>query len=434
MKKFLLSAACCCGWLSGGAVAAPFTRTVLPNGIPLVVQESLSSPTVSLNIYIKVGSVYEKSGQTGISHFYEHMFFRGTPTRTGLEFKRAIEALGGQTNANTGQDFTHFFINMPKQYTNQGLELLADAYLNAECSQESIDGERDVVLEELHLGQNQPMRLLQEKLHSLIYTSHPYGRSVIGSEADIKATGRPELLQFKRDYYVPARTKLVITGDVDTADVQSQCKRLFGGYAAHGVPDVPPAAPPALEKDVTVTESTTIGKPEVCLAYLGPSVKERKDVYAVDVLSFMVGHGKGSLLGRELDSAKTDLDAQVSYLTQSYPGMIMLFADARAGHEQEVADKVDSVLAKVKKGDFSDKDLARARRLLTNTYKFGGETNAGKADNLGFYETIDKIDFAATYVDKVNTLKKADLVAVANKYFSQPHVRLMLTGKKAPGQ
>ncbi len=134
--------------------APPPVRTVLPNGIPLIVQESYSSPTVSLNIFIRVGSVYEDPRYNGISHFYEHMFFRGTPTRTGLEFKRAIESLGGITNATTGRDYTHFYINLPKQYLRKGLELLADAYINAECSLDSVEAERKVVLEEYNLGLN----------------------------------------------------------------------------------------------------------------------------------------------------------------------------------------------------------------------------------------------------------------------------------------
>ncbi|MBS2034384.1 insulinase family protein [bacterium] len=437
MKK-LLSMGCLAlsllgsGWAQG---APPPVRSVLPNGIPLIVQESYSSPTVSLNIFIRVGSVYENPAHNGISHFYEHMFFRGTPTRTGLQFKRAIESLGGITNATTGRDYTHFYINLPKQYLRQGLELLADAYINAECSQESVDAERAVVLEEYNLGLNQPARLASDKIYNLVFSNHPYGRTIIGSEENLKQVGRSELLAFKRDYYVPSRTKLVITGDLDTTEVQMTCRELFGNYKASGTVEdkMPVQTVPA--ETVVLNEASRGGGGQVALAFLGPSAKEHKDVHCVDLLSFLIGNGKGSLLGKELDSAKTEMTGSVEYLTSAYPGVIIITAQSKAGEEDATLKKVDSVLARVRKGDFSDKDILRAKKTLTNLYRFGQETNAGKADNWGTYETIDKIDFAKTYAEDINKLTRADLAAAAEKYFSRNHYRLLFTpaGKAGPG-
>lgn len=435
MKKFL-SGLLALG-LSAGAWpqgAPPPQRTVLPNGIPLIVQESYSSPTVSLNIFIRVGSVYENPAHNGISHFYEHMFFRGTPTRSGLQFKRAIESLGGITNATTGRDYTHFFINLPKQYLRQGLELLSDAYINAECSQESVDAERSVVLEEYNLGLNQPARLASDKIYNLVFSNHPYGRTIIGTEENLKRVGRAELLSFKRDYYVPSRTKLVITGDLDPNEVQMDCRELFGNYKASGTVEDKMAVQTVPAETVVLNETSRGGGGQVALAFLGPSAKEHQDVHRVDLLSFLIGNGKGSLLGKELDSAKTDMSGSMEYLTSAFPGVIIITAQSKAGEEDATLKKVDEVLARVRKGDFSDKDLARAKKTLTNLYRFGQETNAGKADNWGTYETIDKMDFAKTYAEDINKLSKADLAAAAEKYFSRNHYRLLFkpAGKAGP--
>ncbi len=436
MKKFL-SAGLLAAILSGQAWAqeapAP-VRTVLPNGIPLIVQESYSSPTVSLNIFIRVGSVYEDPRYNGISHFYEHMFFRGTPTRTGLQFKRAIESLGGITNATTGRDYTHFYINLPKQYLRQGLELLADAYINAECSLDSVEAERKVVLEEYNLGLNQPARLASDKIYNLVFSSHPYGRTIIGTEDNLKSVGRPELLAFKRDYYVPSRTKLVITGDLDPNEVQLECRDLFGNYKASGTVEDKMPLQTVPTETVVLTESVRGVGGQVALAFLGPSAKEHQDVHRVDLLSFLIGNGKGSLLGKELDTAKTEMSGSMEYLTSAFPGVIIVSAQSKAGAEEDTLKKIDGVLARVRKGDFSDKDLARAKKTLTNLYRFGLETNAGKAGNWGTYETIDKLDFAKTYADDINKLSKADLAAAAEKYFSRNHYRLTFkSGKAGPG-
>lgn len=412
---------------------APPKRYTLPNGIPLVVQEAYASPTVSLNIYIRVGSVFETPKLNGISHFYEHMFFRGTPTRNGLKFKRDIEALGGITNATTGRDFTHFYINVPKQYFREGLALLADAYLNAECSQESVDAERQVVLEEYRLGQAQPARILTDRLYGLLFPDHPYGRTIIGSEENLNTISRQDLLQFKKDFYVPARTKLVLTGDLDSQEALALASDLFGSYQAKGIADLPETSvaqqPP--DKNVEYTESSKSGQSQVALAFLGPSVKQRADVHRVDLLSFMLGNSKSSLLGKAIDSKKTGLDGRVNYLTQAFPGIIMVLVDSESGKEQETLAKVDAVLARVRQGDFSDDDLKRAKKMLLTTYRFGLETNAGKADNWGVYETIDRMDFAKTYARDINKLTKADLMQAAEKYFSRGHYRLTLRSGKS---
>jgi len=433
LKKFLsasLLASGLAGWTEG---APPPQRTLLPNGIPLIIQESYSSPTVSLNIFIRVGSVFENPQHNGISHFYEHMFFRGTPTRTGLQFKRAIESLGGITNATTGRDYTHFYINLPKQYLHQGLELLADAYINAECSQDSVTAERSVVLEEYNLGLNQPARLASDKIYNLVYTTHPYGRTIIGTESNLQSVGRAELLAFKRDYYVPSRTKLVITGDLDPNEVQMECRDLFGNYKASGTPEdkMPLQTVPA--ETVVLNETSRGGSGQVALAFLGPSAKEHQDVHRVDLLSFLIGNGKGSLLGKELDTVKSDMSGTMEYLTSAYPGVIIITAQSKAGQEDETLKKVDTVLDRVRKGEFSDRDLVRAKKTLTNLYRFGLETNAGKAANWGTYETIDKMDFAKTYADDINKLTKADLATAAEKYFSRNHYRLLFkAGKSSP--
>lgn len=410
---------------------APPKRVVLPNGIPVIVQEAHASPTVSLNIYIRVGSVFEAPELNGISHFYEHMFFRGTPTRSGLRFKRDIESLGGMTNATTGRDYTHYYINLPRQYLRQGLEILADAYLNAECSQESIDAERLVVLEEYRLGLAQPARILADRIYSLVFPEHPYGRSIIGPEENLKSIGREQLLKFKRDYYVPARTKLVLSGDLDPQEAIGITQELFGQYQARGAVDPPGLARTAEPPTETVesTEFSKTGQSQVALAFLGPSVKQREDVHRIDLLSFLLGNSKSSLLGKAVDSRKTGQEARVNYLTQAYPGIIMVLVDSEGGKEAESWKKVDTVLERVRKGDFSEADLARAKKSLLNLYRLGLETNAGKADNWGVYETIDRMDFSRTYVQDIQKLTRAELAEAAEKYFGKPHYRLTFKGK-----
>lgn len=422
MKKLLITALL----LTATTWAAdPPTRVTLPNGLPVIVQDTYSSPTVSLNIFIRVGSVHEPEATNGIAHFYEHMFFRGTPTRSGLEFKRQIEALGGTTNAQTTRDFTHFYINMPRQYAKQGLELLADAYKNAECAQSSVDAERDVVLEEWRIGKDNPGRIISDKLYSMVFKNHPYGRSIIGTEERIKGITRNDLLNWKATYYVPSRTNLVIVGEVDRNEMITKCTDLFGSYRPSGGTsdkfeyDVPPA------ETQTVAEDASVSQTYLVMGYLGPSVKDQPDVYQVDMMSFLLGIGKGSMLGKAL-GAQDGEQVSCSYLTQAYPGLITIMAVTDPKDEDTTKAKIEAVLQKLQNGDFTDADIARARTLLTTSYRFGAESNAGKAENLGFYETIDKMAFATSYVANVKKVTKADIVAAAKKYLGRNHYQFVL--------
>ncbi|MBZ0171998.1 MAG: insulinase family protein, partial [Phycisphaerales bacterium] len=282
------------------ALAKPH-REVLPNGLTLVVLPTRSSPTVSLNVFVKVGSFEETPETSGIAHFYEHLFFRGTPSISGFQFKRAIEAIGGSTNASTTRDFTHYYINLPKAFAGDGLGLLADALINAELTPESIDQERKAVLEEYRLGGESPARIVNGRIFEMAYPEHPYGKPIIGTEANINRFAREDFVQFRDKFYAPERTSVVIVGDVEPEDILPRARELFGTFRRENpAPDVAVSVGPRPGEEVRSVESLPSRNCFVILGYRGPSVKDRPDIYRVDVMSFLLGVGRGSLLGKEV--------------------------------------------------------------------------------------------------------------------------------------
>ncbi len=406
------------------AEAKPYYEK-LPNGMSVLIQETYASPTVSINIFVKAGSLYEDKEHSGISHFYEHMFFRGTPRRTGLRFKRAIEALGGTTNATTTRDFTHYYINLPSRYLDSGLELMADALQNAECSQEAVDKEREVVLEEFRLGLSSPARILSNRLFAMAFKSHPYSRPVIGYKDILTRISRQDLLDFKRKFYVPQRTSVVIVGDVDTKHVIEKVKKLFGGFRGRDIKDeqIPKISPP--REPVVQVDDSKDGKSYVILGYVGPSIHDRPDIYRADVLTFMLGVGKGSLLYRELVDKGIAEAAQVDFLTQECPGLIIVTTLGSRLTGTELKDRVISVIDKIRQGKFSDRDLSRAKTMLASSFIFGQESNAGKADTLGFYAILGDWTLSQTYLDKINQVSKQDVIETADKYLGAGYYALV---------
>lgn len=413
------------------AIAKPY-REVLPNGLTLVVLPTRSSPTVSLNVFVKVGSFEETAQTSGIAHFYEHLFFRGTPNLSGFQFKRAIEAIGGSTNASTSRDFTHYYINLPRTYTHEGMGLLADALVNAELTVDSIDQERKAVLEEFKLGTESPARIVNSRIFEMAYGTHPYAKPIIGTEENITGFKREDFVQFRDSFYAPERTSVVIVGDVDVEDVLPKARELFGSFKREApAPEttVPVAPPPA--EEVRVVEPTASRTSFVVLGYPGPSVKDRPDIYRADVMSFLLGIGRGSLLTETVVDENKALDASVDFLTQRYPGLIVVSGVCEPGGEGKLKTELLACIDRLRNGQFTDRDLKRAKNYLRSTYIFGNETNAGKADSLGFYAAIDDLDFATGYLAEVDKVTREDVVAAARKYFGPGYYSLTLQARGA---
>src|SRR5438270_900526 len=158
-----------------GAGAAAPVRTVLANGVVLIAQEHRASDVVALQLWMRVGGRDETADELGLSHYLEHMLFKGTPTRPPGSIDALIEGLGGTSNAFTSQDYTHFDVVLPAQHMRAGIELLADIAVNASFEQRELDAERKVVFEEMRLTEDNPDRFMVRRLYEVGYAPHPYG-------------------------------------------------------------------------------------------------------------------------------------------------------------------------------------------------------------------------------------------------------------------
>ena len=390
----------------------------LPSGLRIVVMENPASPTVSVNVFISAGSLDETAQTTGLAHFYEHLFFRGTPSLTGLQFKKAIEDLGGSTNATTAKDMTHFFIGLPSEYAEKGLELLSDALQHAELDPEGIDVERDVVLEELRLGENNPLRQASDKLYKLAYGEHPYSRSTIGTKDAIKTFERADFVKWRNQNYGPDRCTVVVVGDVVPAKIFAKARTLLQGWksSADG-PRKLTSPPPTPEAPIVEEGSARVGSTMVFLGYPAPSALDQPDVYAVDVLSFLLGQGKESLLYRTLvTERKVAETVDVSFLTPRQRGLIVVSAVAADKKSAEMRSGLTEGIKGVAEGKFEDKDLIRAKEQLIGTYLLQNESNSGAADSIGFYSALGAPNFSKTYVTEIQKVDREAIIGAAKKY------------------
>ena len=394
-------------------------REVLPNGVTLMVSPTLASPTVSINIFVKVGSFEEDSSISGISHFYEHLFFRGTASMHGQQFKRSLEAIGGNANANTNRDYTHFFVNLPKEKVKEGIALMADAYLNSQLDPEAIDQERKAVLEEYNMGQDNPQRLIYDRVYSLAYgDNHPYSLPIIGTEQNIRNFQREDFMRFRETFHTPERTTVVVVGDVNLQEILPLLRQSFGSFhRSSGKSMRRAAAIPAPTQPVEDVMNFHLKNCLLMLGFPGPCVHDKPDIYRMDVAMFLLGIGRSSLLEREVVDKELALNAGADFLTQRFPGMLIVYAVSKPEKEKEAREALLGAIDKLKQGNFSERDVRRAKAFLCSNFDLGNESNAGKASSLGFYASVGEEAFPADYTKRIREVSAADVTAVAKKYF-----------------
>src|SRR5262245_56833473 len=214
-----------CTTMSPPSPAPPGTasgprREVLPNGLVLITQEHRAAAVVAVQLWVRVGGRDEEPQELGLSHYLEHMLFKGTPTRPPGSIDEAIEGLGSTSNAFTSYDFVHYDVVVPAAQVRTGLEILADIAVNAAFVPAELEAEKKVVFEEMNLLEDDPEKFLGRRLAEVAYHGHPYGRSILGTRELVQGLTRERLDAYYKKHYVPRNMKVVIVGPLTATEVQ----------------------------------------------------------------------------------------------------------------------------------------------------------------------------------------------------------------------
>jgi zinc protease len=303
-------------------------KKVLANGLSILVVPNHQIPKVSVQLWYNVGAKDEKSSQKGIAHLIEHMIFKGTKTLSESDINLITQKLSGYCNAFTSNDYTGYLFDFPSQHWQEALPIMADCMRNCTFREELLNSELKAVIQELKMYNDDYISLLIEKMLGAIFTDHPYRYPIIGYKRDLWALKREELINFYHKHYIPNNAALVVVGDVDAEDVFVQAERYFGeippdpSYAKeqfYHVPDIE-ATSVVLHRDVQ--------QPMAMVAWVLPGMQEKQD-YILDLMSWIIGAGKGSrlykkivddlALATELDSFVYDLFEKSIFFVQFQP-------------------------------------------------------------------------------------------------------------------
>ena len=209
---------------------APFTKVTLDNGLDVIVKEVHSAPIVAVYLWCNTGSINETHNEQGISHFYEHMFFKGTENRGVGEIDRAIKSLGGYNNAFTSKEYTAYYVVLPSENFSLAADVLVDAIRNSNFPEEEIKKELGVISEEINRKEDNPMDKLYEEMFKIMFPGTPYSHPVLGSKESISEFSRDNFKNYLSKFYVPNNMTAVVVGDVETQDAIMEFEKLTADW------------------------------------------------------------------------------------------------------------------------------------------------------------------------------------------------------------
>ena len=425
MRRFLLAFVYVLVSLTfaAGQVHATYVREiVLDNGLKVLLLEDHKSPAVTFQVWYRVGSRNEKDGKSGLSHFLEHMLFKGTPKTKPEEYSRIIAKNGGRSNAFTTTDVTVYFATMSRDKIGIQLELEAERMTQALLGETYFEPEKKVIQEERRLRtEDNPVSALAEVANAVAYTVHPYRRPVIGWMEDIQNLTRQDLLDYYRTYYSPNNAFIVVTGDFSSEEILPKIKAAYGKISSGPVPPKLRVQEPAQKGERRVILKKDAELPFLLMFYHAPNLND-PDNFALDVLTVVLAGGRSSRLYHDLVYQKRltrGVDADYSSVSID-PSGLSISAQLMPGKEPaEVEREIDGLLDRVKTDLITERELEKAKNQIEASFVFAQDSIFGQAMKVGYYEATGGWQRMNDYLDGIRSVTREDIRRVARQYLDR---------------
>ena len=396
----------------------PVERTVLPNGLTLILKPDRSAALTSVQVWVKTGSIHEGAHLgAGLSHYLEHMLFKGTARRAGREISATVQAHGGYINAYTTFDRTVYYVDLPSEHTAVAIDLLADAVLHSSLSADEAVKERDVILREIAMTRDDPDHRLWDALFSTAFREHPFRQPIIGHRDVFSAVTHDDLLGYYRARYVPNNLVVVIVGDIDMEKTRAAVAEHFGtAPRARLAPVLVPAEPLQLApraahrfEDVELTRAA--------LAWPIPGLTD-DDAPVLDLLAAILGHGDSSILWQEIrEQAGLVHSIDAAAWNPGTSGLFCISFTCDGAKREAATAAIVRTLSRRAAHGFTAPQLKKALRQLVvgeiNTRK----TMSGQASRLGAAEVVvGDLDYSRAYFERLRAVAPGELKRALKTY------------------
>ncbi len=412
-------------------------RATLPNGLTIHLKEIHTAPIISHWVWYRVGSRFEKPGQRGISHWVEHMQFKGTRRYPAGRLDKAIARTGGTWNAFTHMDWTTYFETLPANQIALALDLESDRMVNSLFDPEEVESERQVIISELSGNLNEPLFLLGDAVQKAAFDEHPYRNEVIGTPEDLQTMRREDLYQHYRQYYHPGNTLVALAGDFDAAVMLDMLTEQYASLPA-GTPAGNPTRPEApLGEERRVAVSGPGETTYLQLAYRSPAAAH-PDFFALTVLDSllagptslnMFGGGgisnKTSRLYRALIEKEIAVGLAGGLQATCDPFIYDITITLRPETTPDVLLRVlDDEIKRLQDQLVTEAEIQRAAKQARAMFAYGSENITNQAFWLGFAEMFAAYDWFSHYLTRLEQVTPLDVQRVARDWL-QPNQRVV---------
>jgi predicted Zn-dependent peptidase len=378
---------------------------------------------VNLSLWINVGSAVESDAINGMAHFLEHMIFKGTERLAAGEFERQIEERGAVTNAVTSQDYTHFYITTAPRDFAELASLQMDVVCNASIPDDGFQRERLVVLEEIRRSEDNPRRRIFKRAMETAFTRLPYRRPVLGTEAVISQLQVQEMRDFYGSWYQPESITAVAVGNLPVEKLIATVAESFGHSQRLTVKGQQVTVDPEPRfTEIVRREFIDEGlqQARLVMVWRVPGLGELDNVYGLDVLAGILGHGQTSRLVRDLREERGLVNSvSVSNMTNKLQGTFYISAQCAVENLPAVEEAIAEHMGILQTELVSDKEIARVGRWVANKFIFANETPSDRAGLYGYYQSMmGDLEPALNYPNHIRSQDAIKLIKAAKQYLS----------------
>jgi zinc protease len=400
-------------------------RTVLANGLTVLIQEDHSAPVVAIVTYVKAGYFDETDQENGLAHALEHMFFKGTQTRGVGDIAKETKASGGYLNAHTIYDNTTYYTVLPSTGFAKGLEIQADAYANSAIDARELSREMEVIIQEAKRKSDNPSAVATETLYELLHDAHRMRRWRIGREPGLRAFTRDLMNNFYRNFYRPGNTILSISGDVDPADALRRVTELYGGLESLDPVRHPGPTEPKHDDFRYRELAGDIAQSQLVLGWRTAGTLD-PDTAILDAAASVLATGRASRLYRAVREKKLASSITAYDYTPTELGVFVVHAETEPETTAEAARVIWDQMHQLRVGEIADDELVRVRRIFEARWVRRFETAEGRANYLAEWEALGGWRLGDEYYKRFMSASAEDIQRVARKYLSDERAAALI--------
>ena len=399
-------------------------KAKLSNGLNLIYKQNKAVDVVSIQYWVYCGSAYEAPKEYGLSHFIEHLMFKGSKKYTEHEIAGTLEFLGGELNAFTSKEQTCYYVTLPKENYQKGLEILSDMVFNPLFNKDAIDSERGVVVEEINRSKDNPYSEMGRLFNEGAFKGHAYAHPVLGYKNIIETVSKEEIVDYQKRHYVPKRMMLSVTGNIDFETLKYDLETILNETVEQKTISKPNDGISELNPTNNVqilSKHMPINNIFLSFGFNIPNVYHR-DIPALDVLSAILGEGDSSRLTRELRLIEPIVSAiNCSSYTPKHAGTFMFTVALEGNNEAKTRLKkafniMKGILLDLKK-NITETEITKAKTIFISEKAYEMETANGYGRKLGLmFHLKDDLSFEDSYFEELQKLTKNDIIRVLDKY------------------